>query len=152
MSRLRNRLFQAWFRLSRPMTLGVRAAVERDDGRILLVRHTYTKGLFMPGGGVEKAETAHTALLRELKEEGGVELLAPARLHGIYSNHGVFPNDHVLLYRVRPEDWQAGEATSRGEISEIIWADPLDLPDDVTPGTGRRVAELYAGGPNDGYW
>lgn len=152
MGRLRNRIFQSWFRLSRPMTLGVRAVVERADGRILLVRHTYTKGLFLPGGGVEKAETAHTALLRELKEEGGVELLATARLHGIYSNHGVFPNDHVLLYRIAPAQWQAGEATSRGEIAEIVWAHPLDLPADITPGTGRRLAELYEDGPNDGYW
>lgn len=152
MGRLRNRIFQSWFRLSRPMTLGVRAIVEAGDGRILLVRHTYTKGLFLPGGGVEKAETAHTALRRELKEEGGVELVVEARLHGIYSNHGAFPNDHVLLYCLTPDHWQAGEATSRGEISEIVWADPLDLPGDVTPGTGRRVAELYAGGSNDGYW
>lgn len=152
MGRLRNRVFQSWFRFRRPMTLGVRGIVENGEGRILLVRHTYTKGLFLPGGGVEKAETAHTALLRELKEEGGVELVNAARLVGIYSNHGVFPNDHVLLYRLRPEDWRGGEPTSRGEISERIWADPLNLPEDVTPGTGRRVAEVFAGGGDDGYW
>ena len=58
------------------MTLGVRALVERSDGKVLLVRHTYTKGLYLPGGGVEKGEIASVSLLRELKEEGGVELAA----------------------------------------------------------------------------
>ena len=74
MQKLRQRVF----RFRRPMTLGVRAVVERSDGNILLVRHTYTKGLFFPGGGIEKGERAETSLLRELKEEGGVELTGAA--------------------------------------------------------------------------
>ena len=92
MQKLRQRVFQAWFRFRRPMTLGVRAVVERSDGKILLVRHTYTKGLFFPGGGIEKGERAETSLLRELKEEGGVELTGAARLLGIYSNDPAFCN------------------------------------------------------------
>lgn len=134
------------------MTLGVRAIVERGDGKILLVRHTYVSGLFLPGGGVEKAETAYAALRRELKEEGGVQLEQPAGLVGIYSNHGVFPNDHVLLYRIGPGGWAQGQATSTGEIAERLWVDPLSLPAGVTPGTARRLAEVFDGGPNDGYW
>ncbi len=152
MQKLRQRVFQAWFRFRRPMTLGVRAVVERSDGKILLVRHTYTKGLFFPGGGIEKGERAETSLLRELKEEGGVELTGAARLLGIYSNEPAFPNDHVLLYHLRPEDWAAGEPTSFGEISERVWASPFDLPEDTTPATRRRAAEVFEAGPNDGYW
>lgn len=152
MRSLRQRIFQSWFRFSRPMTLGVRAMVERSDGRILLVRHTYTKGLFFPGGGVEKAERIATSLLRELKEEGGVELTGTPRLVGIYSNQAIFPNDHVVFYHLKPDDWTAGKATGIGEISERVWADPLDLPEDATPATKRRTAEIFANGSNDGYW
>ncbi|MEM9842987.1 MAG: NUDIX domain-containing protein, partial [Pseudomonadota bacterium] len=36
------------------MTLGVRAIVENAEGQVLLVRHTYTPGLYLPGGGVER--------------------------------------------------------------------------------------------------
>jgi 8-oxo-dGTP pyrophosphatase MutT (NUDIX family) len=152
MARIRQRIFQAWFRFRRPMTLGVRALVERSDGKVLLVRHTYTKGLYLPGGGVEKGEIASVSLLRELKEEGGVELTGTPRLVGIYSNEAIFPNDHVVFYHLRPGDWVGGEATSVGEISETVWADPHALPEDTTPATQRRVAEIFAGGPNDGYW
>ncbi|MEZ5997592.1 MAG: NUDIX domain-containing protein [Hyphomonas sp.] len=152
MASFRTRLFQAWFRLSRPMTLGVRAAVEDGEGRVFMVRHTYTAGWFLPGGGVEKAETSLDALTRELEEEGGFRLTGVPDLIGIYSNHFVFANDHVLLYRVGAAHWEQGEATSRGEIAETVWADPLTPPDGTTPGTRRKLAELYGGGPKSPYW
>lgn len=134
------------------MTLGVRAVVENDDGHVLLVRHTYIKGLFFPGGGVERGESALCSLERELEEEAGVRPTVLPLLHNVYSNHRVFRNDHVLLYRIRAGEWSACEATSRGEISEIVWADPDAPPDDTTPGTARRLRELYADGPNGGFW
>ncbi len=102
MARIRTRIFQSWFRLSRPMTLGVRAVVENEAGEVFLIRHTYTPGWYLPGGGVEKAETSLYSLERELLEEGGFTLTSPPDLVGIYSNHFVFPNDHVVLYRAIP--------------------------------------------------
>ncbi|WP_084391903.1 NUDIX domain-containing protein [Henriciella pelagia] len=152
MPKLRTRMFQSWFRMSRPMTLGVRAMLEDSQGRVLLVRHTYTSGLFLPGGGVEKGEIAEVSLRRELIEEAGAEIVGAPRLIGIYSNHRVFPNDHVVLYRLDAEAWQAREPTSRGEISQRLWIDPVSPPEDATPGTKRRLAEVYGGGVSDGYW
>ena len=152
MATIRTRLFQSWFRIARPMTLGVRAIVENEDGKVLLVRHTYVKGLFFPGGGIEKGELALTALARELEEEAGVVPSAEPVLLGVYSNHRVFRNDHVLLYRLKPGSWTSCAPTSRGEIAERIWIDPARAPSDVTPGTGRRLAEVFADGGSDGYW
>lgn len=152
MANIRTRLFQAWFRLSRPMTLGARGVVENEDGKVLLVRHTYTRGLYLPGGGVERGETVMTALLRELQEEAGIRPDNEPVLVGIYSNHRVFRNDHVVLFHVRAGQWQPCETNNAGEISEIVWADPLSPPGDSTPGTLRRLAELFADGPNDGHW
>lgn len=57
------------FKLTRGMTLGVRAACFDGEGRIFLVRHTYVPGWYMPGGGVERGETALDALRKELREE-----------------------------------------------------------------------------------
>ncbi len=149
---LRAQLFRIWFRLARPMTLGVRAIVENEAGQVLLVRHTYTKGLFLPGGGVERGEPALEALRRELEEEGGVKLTGMPELIGIYSNHQTFRNDHVLLYKVTAPGWQTCPATSRGEISETVWINPKAPPEDITPGNRRRLQEAYAHQARQAYW
>lgn len=134
------------------MTLGVRGAVERADGQILLVRHVYTHGWFLPGGGVEKGEPAQLALKRELQEEGGILITSAPELVGVYSNHRVFPNDHVILYRIRVGHWQSCETDNAGEIAEIGWFEPAALPDQATPGTRRRIANLYLGAEDSDYW
>tara|TARA_R110001583_G_scaffold95740_1_gene239748 strand:- start:133 stop:603 length:471 start_codon:yes stop_codon:yes gene_type:complete len=152
MARIRTRIFQSWFRLSRPMTLGVRAVMENAAGEVFMIRHTYTPGWYLPGGGVEKGETSIESLERELLEEGGFTLTAPPDLVGIYSNHFVFPNDHVVLYRARPGTWTQGKATSYGEVAEAVWADPLSPPEGTTPGTHRKLQELFAGAPPSPYW
>lgn len=152
MPSLRTLAFQAWFRLSRPMTLGVRAAVENAEGRVFLVRHTYIKGWFMPGGGVEHGEPALEALRRELIEEGGIELKSDPQVFGFYSNHHNFRNDHVLLFRVPWGSWKQVAPTSAGEIAETAWVDPLSPPDGITAGNRRRFDELYGGAPVSPYW
>ena len=68
------RAFHAWFLVSRPMTLGVRAIAFDTDGRILLVKHTYVDGWHLPGGGVEHGQTVLQALERELLEEANAAL------------------------------------------------------------------------------
>jgi 8-oxo-dGTP pyrophosphatase MutT (NUDIX family) len=147
---LRTFAFQQWFRLSRPMTLGVRGLVEDASGRVLLIRHTYTPGWHFPGGGVEKAEPVETALARELVEEAGISITARPALFGVYSNHDLFPNDHVLLFRVRSFEQVA--ATSTGEIAARDWFAPDALPDGVTPGTRARIGEVFGGDPPARYW
>jgi hypothetical protein len=64
-------LFFAGSRLTRGKTLGVRAVAVDGDGRVLLVRHTYLAGWWLPGGGVDKGETTQAAVVRELREEAG---------------------------------------------------------------------------------
>jgi 8-oxo-dGTP pyrophosphatase MutT (NUDIX family) len=152
MPSLRTLAFQAWFRISRPMTLGVRAVVENGEGHVLMVRHTYIDGWFMPGGGVEHGEPAVEALRRELIEEGGIRLTAEPKVFGFYSNHHIFRNDHVLLYHVPWGSWEQVTATSQDEIAEIVWVDPHAPPDTITAGERRRLEEVYGGAPVSPYW
>jgi ADP-ribose pyrophosphatase YjhB (NUDIX family) len=134
------RLMQVWWRRRRGMTLGVRGIVLRDDGQVVLVRHTYVGGWHLPGGGVERGEPAEQALQRELAEEAGVEMTGPATLLGVYSNERIFRGDHVLLYAVH--DWRACATDHAGEIEAVGWFAPEDLPDTATPATRRRLAEF----------
>lgn len=131
--------------------MGVRGVVTDASGKVLLLRHTYTPGWHFPGGGVEKGETAAQSLIRELKEEAGIETTAESlQLASIHANHAFFPNDHVLVFRVKL--WTQGEATSRGEIAEIRFVDPANPPEGTTKGTQHRLAELFGGAKVSELW
>jgi 8-oxo-dGTP pyrophosphatase MutT (NUDIX family) len=148
---LRDRAFQSYFRVQRSLTLGVRGVVVDGEGKVLLLRHTYTPGWHFPGGGVEKGETAAQAILRELHEEAGIEAAPDAlKLMSVHANHAFFPNDHVLVFRV--ERWVQGVATSRGEIAEIRFCDPLNPPPDISKGTRHRLDELFGGAATSELW
>jgi len=143
-------VLQVAWRFTRGMTLGVRGVVTDDEGRVLLIQHTYVKGWYLPGGGIERGETAEEALARELVEEAGVRMTGRAALLSFHSNHVQFPGDHVLIYRVT--DWEPCEATSRGEIHDRGWFPPEALPDGITPSTHRRVREALAGETPHPHW
>jgi mutator protein MutT len=143
-------LFRIWWRLSRPMTLGARVICSDETGRVLLVRHSYAKGWHFPGGGVEIGETALQAAVRELAEEGGVEPLETPVLVGFYANQHNFPNDHVAIYRVA--SWQACTPRRGPEIAERGFFARDTLPEGVTPGTKRRLAEVFDGAPISDVW
>jgi ADP-ribose pyrophosphatase YjhB (NUDIX family) len=148
--RLVRPLYQVHSRLMRGMTLGVRGLVVDTEGKVLLIKHTYTPGWYMPGGGIERGETAEQALERELHEEAGVMMTGRARLLSFHSNEGLFRGDHVLIYRV--EQFETGEPTQTGEIEEIAWFSPGDLPADVTQATRRRLAEALGGDEPHPHW
>lgn len=152
MPTLRTRLFQAYVRLIRPMTLGVRGIVENASGEILLVHHTYMSGWFLPGGGVERGEPCIKALRKELQEEGGIILCGTPALIGVFSNHASFRNDHVLLYHVPHTIWQPGKVTAHREIAQIMWCQPDDLPEDTTPATRARIRDFYSEADPTPYW
>jgi len=142
--RLLTAVFRPIWRMRRGFTLGAQGAVIDAEGRVLLVRHSYRPGWWFPGGGVEWGETLQTALARELAEEVGVNLTGPATLHGVFSNFGNFPGDHIAVFVVR--DWlRSGDYRKRGEIAEARMFAWRDLPDEIDVGTRARIAEIFDG-------
>jgi 8-oxo-dGTP pyrophosphatase MutT (NUDIX family) len=136
-------------RLTRGMTLGARVAVIDDNDHVLLVRHTYSPGWILPGGGVERGETLVMSALREILEEAGIVGEAPA-FHGMFSNEPIFPGDHVACFIVRHFsrlDWKPN-----AEIAEARFFAVDALPDDTTGGTRRRLAEILDGVPISEMW
>lgn len=137
--------------IMRPMTLGVRVAVFDGEGRIFLIRHTYVPGYHLPGGGVERGESAEVAAARELQEEGGIGLRGRPQLFGFYFQRAL-KWDHVALYVARdavlPESWPAPDR----EISERGFFFPDALPEATSPATRRRVAELTGAAPPAAEW
>ena len=141
----RRSLTQRYFRLRRAKTLGVRGLVLNEREHVLLIRHTYQPGWMLPGGGVEKGETAEEALAHELRDEAGIRLTARPTLFGIYDNRAVFPEDHVLLYVIRPGQYARLDWQPNAEIAEMGFFAPDALPEGTTAGTQRRIAEVLQG-------
>jgi ADP-ribose pyrophosphatase YjhB (NUDIX family) len=68
------------------------AVVADDQGRILLQRRSDNALWSIPGGAMEPGESIAQTVVREVKEETGLDV-APEALVGIYSN----PR-HVIVY------------------------------------------------------
>ncbi len=132
------------------MTLGVRGVALDEAGRVLLVRHTYSKGWHFPGGGVEHGENAIEALIREMAEEGGVEPIGAPKLIGFYSNDHNFRHDHVALYCYAA--WRPCPPKQDNEIAERGFFSRDALPEGVTKGTLRRLAEVFDGQEPSARW
>ena len=128
----------AYRRIVRPLTLGVRCFVVREDGHVLMVRHTYMPGWYLPGGGVDKGESIEAAVARELYEEVGVTPLERPQLFHTYSNFREHKSDHIVLYSLKHFRI---EPNPNAEIAEHGFFDPATPPQGSTDATKRRLAE-----------
>ena len=145
------RLLHVYWWFARGMTLGVRALVVDAAGRIFLVKHSYVSGWHLPGGGVEPGETVIDALIRELREEGNIEPMAPPRLHGLFFNDRMSRRDHVAVFVVDHFRQIADPVPDREIVAHGFFA--LDqLPNDTTAPTRARIIEALSGAPITERW
>jgi 8-oxo-dGTP diphosphatase len=122
------------------VTIVVAAAIERD-GRYLVARRTRPADVAgrweMPGGKVEAGETEEQALIREIREELGVEIAIGERVPGEWPLH----SDLVLhLYAATII---AGEPAPLEQHDEIRWVTPSQFDEiDWLPLDREAVREL----------
>jgi 8-oxo-dGTP diphosphatase len=108
-------------------TVGAMCIIERSDGAVLLVRHSYRERWGVPGGLLERREEAADGARREVREEVGldVELLGePAVVVD------AVPQRVDLVYRARPAadaDLSVVQPVSV-EITETAWFPRTELP------------------------
>ena len=138
-------------RLSRGMTLGVRAMLLKG-GEVVLVRHSYVPGWYLPGGGVEAGESFGEALAREIEEEAGARLTGTAQLFGLYRNGRVDRRDHVALFVCREWESVATRKIPNLEITALGRFRLDALPDGTTEATRARIREVLAGEPASVDW
>jgi len=152
--RLIGRAAGLYWRIRKPRTLGVRAVVVDQHERVALVRHTYADQWYLPGGGVKKGESFEAALLREMREEVALNNVAIERVLGVYHSRREAKDDHIVVFTVRV-DAGSENALARADALEIESAEwfPLDgIPADISPATGRRIAEYREGATGLGLW
>ena len=125
--------------------LAVSAAIFRD-GRVLIVRRARppAHGLYtLPGGGVELGETLEQAIIREVREETGLEI-APLALVGfreaIARDAAGRVERHFVILPFASR-WIRGEIALSEELAEAHWRKPGELADlKTTEGLAEIVA------------
>ena len=138
----------AW-RIIRPQRIAVFGLVFNEAGQVLLVENSYAKGWRLPGGGVERGETAEASLIREMQEETGI---TPTRyrFQGIFLHEWCGSSNQILNYVI---DAYEGMPKADGiEILRIMWPDPAQLPDGIEEGVCRRLAEWLQGAAPSPRW
>jgi 8-oxo-dGTP pyrophosphatase MutT (NUDIX family) len=136
----------------------VTAVVEDDEGRVLLIHRVDNDRWALPGGQVEVGERVAETVVREVREETGIEVEVLG-LTGVYSDpkhviaydDGEVRQQFALSFRARPV---GGTLHSSDEASEVRWLSPDDLQRlEIHPsmrlrirhGLDRRLAAPYIG-------
>ena len=127
------------------------AAVIRDErGHVLLIRRGDGRGWSLPGGVMEPGERIVDCVVRETREETGLEV-EPVRLVGIYSDpafmHVTFPNgDQAHLVSATFEcRVVGGRLRADGEESlEVAYFAPDSLPQDLVCDHGIRIGDALS--------
>ena len=144
-------MFHLYWRFQRGMTLGVRGLIIDGAGRVFLVKHSYVRGWHLPGGGVEVGETMLEALAREIGEETNIELTDQPVLHAVFFNSRISRRDHVAVFVVRSFRQVSPPAPNREIVAHGFF--PADaLPEDTSPGSRARIAEVMRGAPVSERW
>jgi 8-oxo-dGTP pyrophosphatase MutT (NUDIX family) len=133
---------RVWCFLLRPLSIGVKLILIQD-GKIVLVQHSYQSGWHIPGGGVKRGETLEQAARREAREELGATL-NDLRLQGIYTHFGEYKSDHLAMFVS-----EAFTLTGQGdaEIERLEYFPVRDLPSGLSKASRRRVEEYLQGQP-----
>ncbi len=94
--------FKIYCFLFRPIRIGVRMVmIQRDE--VLLIRHTYLNGWYMPGGGIKRNETLEQAARREAHEETGAEL-KDETARCLYEFRAMEDRSHRCVFMQRLQD------------------------------------------------
>jgi ADP-ribose pyrophosphatase YjhB (NUDIX family) len=130
-----------YWMIFRPQTFGVKLLLI-NDGKVLLVEHSYTRGYHLPGGGVKSGEMFEQALKREILEELGL-YFNDIQLFGVYQNTKQGKIDTVITFiSTTPVD--LNKAKLSNEINRADFFSLDILPENITPGSRKRIHEYLS--------
>ncbi|MHB8669920.1 MAG: NUDIX hydrolase [Acidimicrobiales bacterium] len=124
-------------RLSPTFTVGSICIVERTDGAILLVRHSYRNRWGFPGGLLARGESPLEAAHREAMEEVGLPIEVDGEPVVVVA---AVPRRVDVIFRCRPKMPLGEVRPGSPEIVEAQWFPLRDLPELQPEASGALVA------------
>ena len=126
-----------------PLVLVVAAALIDADGRVLLAQRPEGRsmaGLWeFPGGKVEPGETPEAALIRELREELGVDTWASCLAPLSFASHA-YERFHLLMPLFACRKWDGAPQPREGQ--RLDWVRPVRLADHPMPPADRPLVAM----------
>lgn len=113
------------------IVVAVTAFVQDEHGRLLMIRRTDNDLYSIPGGAQDVGETIGQTVIREVKEETGIDV-EPTDIIGVYSDpkhviaytDGEVRQQFSICFRAR---LTGGELRTSNESSEVHWVSRRDL-------------------------
>lgn len=118
----------------KPVVLVVAVALVDVDGRVLIAKRPPGKkmaGLWeFPGGKVDPGETPENALIRELKEELGIDTRQSCLAPLTFASHS-YDDMHLLMPLYACRIWKGNPVPKEGQ--ELAWVRPVRMKDYPMP-------------------
>ena len=118
-----------------PFVIGVFAFIFKGEEQVLLGRRRDFDVWNLPGGGLQQGETVTEGIVREVKEETGLDVEVE-RLVGIYSKP--YRDEVVLAFQCHPV---SGELRSTEEAVEWCYFSVDELPRNLLPKHRERILD-----------
>lgn len=126
-----------------PVVLVAAVALIDADGRVLLAERPAGKsmaGLWeFPGGKVRDGETPEAALIRELKEELGIDVTASCLAPFTFASHG-YEDFHLLMPLYVCRRWQGMVSPREGQ--RLTWVRPPRLDEYPMPPADKPLVAM----------
>ena len=128
---------------AKPLLLVAACALIDTDGRVLLARRPEGKrmaGLWeFPGGKLDPGETPEAALIRELREELGIDVASNCLAPFAFASHA-YEAFHLLMPLYLCRRWQGNAVAREGQT--LAWVRPQKLGEYPMPEADRPLVPL----------
>lgn len=118
-------------------TIGVFALIKDEQNRVLLALRTDRNWWNLPGGSLEAGEAPWEGVVREVREETGLDV-SVQRLLGVYSK--IDKNDLVLSFECQV---LGGELTLNDEAADLKYFAVNELPEKLYRNHRERIEDYF---------